>query len=246
MPKHEHQAVDLIPLADVFIVGKRRPVDEDAVTALCESIDKHGLQHPITVRIADAADEHGEVSGAFVLVAGAHRVEACTRLGFEDIPAHVMRWDERDARLWEISENLHRAELSPVERAEQIDEWRRLTLEKGAHDAPPQGGRQGNERGHYKTAEALGISRDAVARAEKIAALPQDTRDQAREEGWSQKKLLQAAKPTVEIPAPKEWEDVEAEQKRKFATLWNSLSPNVKAWARDNYIDAPVMDARFG
>jgi hypothetical protein len=35
-----------------------------------------------------------------------------------------------DARLWEISENLHRAELSALERAEHVDEWMTLTESK--------------------------------------------------------------------------------------------------------------------
>lgn len=47
-----------------------------------------------------------------------------------------------DARLWEIAENLHRAELTVQERAEHIAEWVRLTGEKVAQLAPPSGGVQ--------------------------------------------------------------------------------------------------------
>lgn len=67
-----------------------------------------------------------------------------------------------------------------VERAEQIDEWRRLTLEKVPTGVAPHGGQQRNERGHNKTAEALGVSHETVRRAEAIAALPQEVRDAAR------------------------------------------------------------------
>jgi ParB family chromosome partitioning protein len=37
-----------------------------------------------------------------------------------------MHSDEREARLWQISENLHRADLTVLERHEQIAEWLRL------------------------------------------------------------------------------------------------------------------------
>ena len=41
------------------------------------------------------------------------------------------------ARLWEISENLHRADLSALERAEQIAEWVALTIPKQEPDDKP-------------------------------------------------------------------------------------------------------------
>ena len=61
----------------------------------------------------------------------ADRSAAVRANGDHMIRAYVMKASEIDARLWEISENLHRAELSALERAEQIDEWRAPTAEKG-------------------------------------------------------------------------------------------------------------------
>ena len=153
---------------------RARGLDAAAVTRLAESMARLGLQTPITVR------DDGEWP---VLVAGLHRLKAAQQLGWEKIDAVYLEGDERDARLWEISENLHRADLSAVERAEHIDEWRQLTEAKVRHVAAPlAGGKQPNERGHRKTAEALGISERSVRRAEAIAAVPQEIRDQAREE----------------------------------------------------------------
>jgi hypothetical protein len=34
--------------------------------------------------------------------------------------------DEREAHLWEIAENLHRVELTEIERAAHVGEWKRL------------------------------------------------------------------------------------------------------------------------
>ncbi|MCF3932975.1 hypothetical protein L1787_06045 [Acuticoccus sp. M5D2P5] len=53
-----------------------------------------------------------------ILVTGAHRLEAMRPLGIESATFHVINPDETDPRLWEIDENLCRAELSPSERAE--------------------------------------------------------------------------------------------------------------------------------
>jgi len=66
------------------------------------------------------------------LVAGAHRLEAVRKLGWEQLPAVFIEADAVDVRRWEIAENLHRAELTVLERAEHVREWVRLTEEKQA------------------------------------------------------------------------------------------------------------------
>jgi hypothetical protein len=71
---------------------------------------------------------------------------------------------ERDARLWEIAENLHRAELLPVERAERIDEWRRLTVEKGLQDVDPSGGVSSGHRYPLGFVECSALARVECSR----------------------------------------------------------------------------------
>lgn len=208
-------------VAAIHVAEGRRALREDAVPPLMESIKRLGLQVPLAIRVADemVMPDDGEiVANVPMLVAGRHRLEACRRLGMATVPV-VEFPNEADARLWEISENLHRAELSAVERAEHIDEWRRLTEAKVSQVATPAGGRQPREAGIRKTAEALGVSKDAVARAAKIAALPEPVRQQAREEGWSQDRLLNQArgtpKPPPIAPDPLEEEQaIEAQVKR--------------------------------
>lgn len=51
------------------------------------------------------------------------RPEACKRLGHVSIMAGIAKMDEIDAEMWEISENLHRSELTKLERDEQISRW---------------------------------------------------------------------------------------------------------------------------
>lgn len=70
-----------------------------------------------------------------------------------------------DARLWEIAENLHRAELTVQERADQIAEWVSLTNEKVRQVSAPLGGEQPREEGKRKAAKELGIDESDVRRA---------------------------------------------------------------------------------
>jgi len=237
--------VQTVGLGEIVVGHRLRAgVNEEAVSRLVDSIERVGLRTPISVRhVEEWTDpETGEqVSGALELVAGRHRLEALRRMGATTAPV-VMVQDETEARLWEISENLHRAELSPVERAEHIDEWRRLTVEKVTQVASPlPGGVQPRDRGHQKTADALGLSHDTVRRAEKIAALPKDVRDTARTEGWTQDRLLREAAPTrVEParpvkPAPGILNDFETEEAWRGAMnrVWNRGSAE---W-RERWLD---------
>lgn len=127
--------VQSIKTAYIATSGKRRAVNEDKVVALAESIKDIGLRTPITVRFVDGwIDPDGAVvDGQPVLVAGAHRLAAVKSLGWDHIDCYVFEDDsEIDARLWEIAENLCRAELTKLEESEQIAEWIRLTEQKQA------------------------------------------------------------------------------------------------------------------
>jgi ParB family chromosome partitioning protein len=247
MARHPDYRNCTLDIAEVHVGPRCRAIDPVRVVALMESIRLIGLKTPITVRFADMPDEDGVLGTTPILIAGAHRLEAMRQLGETKIDAVRDEDDEVEARLWEISENLHRAELLPVERAEHIDEWRRLTVERGSQAATPLGGRQPHDKGIVRTADALGVSEDTVRRAAKIVALPQATRDTARTEGWSQDKLLQATRPAKPAPLPPEpLNDFEAINKQVAAMMsaWNRAAPE----AREKFleqIDRPVMDRRF-
>lgn len=125
--------IQSIKTAYIATCGKRRAVTEEKVAALAGSIKDIGLRTPITVRFVDGwVDPDGAVvDGQPVLVAGAHRLAAVKLLGWDQIDCYVFEGDsEIDARLWEIAENLCRAELTKLEEAEQIAEWVRLTEQK--------------------------------------------------------------------------------------------------------------------
>lgn len=224
---------------------------------MCDSLTRLGLRTPITVRTG------GEDGYDVVLVTGLHRLKAAEKLGWQWIEAVYIEGDEADARLWEIAENLHRAELSPVERAEHIAEWVRLTDMKtaGASCAGSladgrRAGPQHQPGGINAASRDLGIDRTQAQRAVKIAGLPQEVRDQAREEGWSQKRLLEAAapapapapapaRPVPPAPPPRNSAETEEAWITSMMKVWNRGS---KEWREEflRRVDEPVMDRRYG
>jgi ParB-like chromosome segregation protein Spo0J len=54
-----------------------------------------------------------------ILIAGRHRLEAVRMLGWDEIPVIVSDGTEIEAKMWEIAENLHRADLTVMERSER-------------------------------------------------------------------------------------------------------------------------------
>ena len=156
--------------ADNVIVGQRlRRVDPTVVDTLAQSIAEIGLQVPISVRLEEQPDRQ-----CLFLVAGAHRLAAVKKLGWEQVPAVFIEADSIDVRRWEIAENLHRAELTVLERAEHVTEWLRLTEDKQRGeklrqaDAVSKGGR-GQEGGIRAASRELGISEPEARRSVTIA-----------------------------------------------------------------------------
>src|SRR5690242_11138062 len=103
-----------IAISDIRIPPGRRDLNDEKVADMAASIETLGLLTPIGVRMIDEKP---------VLVHGRHRHAAAQRLGWTEIDCQILVLDDRGARMAEIAENLHRAELSALERADQIAEW---------------------------------------------------------------------------------------------------------------------------
>src|SRR5271170_1236705 len=108
MPKE----IKRVPILDIKVVGKRRPLNPSKVKVLADSICTIGLKNPITVRVRK--------SGQIELVAGLHRLASVKSLGQEKIDCVVIKGGKLQRQLWQTAENLHRAGLTPLERAEGI------------------------------------------------------------------------------------------------------------------------------
>ena len=98
----------------ISVPPDRRSLNEAVVKGLMESFEEVGQITPILCYF-DLETESP------VLVAGAHRLEAAKRLGWDRIDGVMLHTDsdteDLDYELWEIDENLIRAELTDLERA---------------------------------------------------------------------------------------------------------------------------------
>ena len=195
----EARRIENFSVDDIVVPTGRRPVRDEAIERLVASMRSIGLRTPISVRYYDQRPPHipGPHGDAIVLMTGAHRLEAAKRLGWDKVECFVYTdGNDVDAQLWEIAENLHRAELTAMERDEQIALW--VTLNAGRVssqvETKPQGGRP--ESGVNAAARELGISKPDAHRAVTVARLSDEAKAVARETGLDDNRtaLLEAAK----------------------------------------------------
>jgi ParB-like chromosome segregation protein Spo0J len=92
-----------LTLSQIEIPPTARPYNAMAVVELSRSIAAIGLQSAPTVI---------EREGRFILVAGSHRIEALKMLGIPSVLVRCVDFDDVEARMWTIAENLFRAELT--------------------------------------------------------------------------------------------------------------------------------------
>ncbi|MEU3402530.1 ParB/RepB/Spo0J family partition protein [Streptomyces sp. NPDC006670] len=93
----------------------REVFDEDALAELVTSIQTVGLLQPVVVRQAAEA-------GRYELVMGERRWRACREAGLETIPAIIRATEDEKLLLDALLENLHRAQLNPLEEAAAYDQ----------------------------------------------------------------------------------------------------------------------------
>ena len=224
---------------DIIVGARARSLNAAAVEPLAASLSKIGLRTPITVRMADDAGFSDPV-----LVTGLHRLQAAKLLGWQEIECFVVEHESEDlARMWEIAENLHRAELTVLERDEQIAEWVRLSETVSAQLEPkPQGGRP--EGGTRAAARELGIEKEDARRATKVAGLTQEAKDAAREVGLDDNRsaLLRASLQAPERQADAVREIAEAKASRIDGDIKNRAAQELAEWivshANGNDLDA--------
>lgn len=105
-----------VKLSDIGVSDINTRKDLDAGTEdtglddLASSIQESGLLNPVIVRRRD--------SGKYELIVGQRRFLACKRLGWNSIPAIIRdKLDDTDAIILSLVENVHRADMSPIDKA---------------------------------------------------------------------------------------------------------------------------------
>jgi|GEM_PF-3653319 len=133
----------------------RRYFDEEALAELAADVRVNGILQPLLVRTWDDV-----AAGQYVLVAGERRLRAARLAGLATVPALIRRMDPKTASRAQILENVHRADLNPIEEAEGYAALIR-------------------DHGYKQTqlAEELGVSQPHIANRLRLMKLPAATRD---------------------------------------------------------------------
>src|ERR1700733_13217661 len=207
--KHVFVSIDEIDLTHTI-----RPYNASVVAELAHSIRTIGLQTPLTCIVRD---------GQHVLVSGRNRLQGPRTIGAEQAPVRIVDFDDVEAQLWQLSENLHRAELTKLEYDRQVVRYAELLKAKRAGEtaAPIEPERESEhqrevsavsgqegisrqlgakvgrpESGNKLVARELNIPEQTVRRAYQTASLSPEAQEAAVETGLDDNRsaLLEAAK----------------------------------------------------
>lgn len=96
----------------------RQKMDPDALAELAESIKAHGVIQPIIVIARRNADPSDSVR--YSIVCGERRYQAAHKAGLSAIPALIRDYDEDEAAVLALLENLQREDLTPLEEGEYL------------------------------------------------------------------------------------------------------------------------------
>jgi ParB-like chromosome segregation protein Spo0J len=196
-----------LPIDEIDLSHTIRPYNAAVVAELAQSIRAIGLQTPLTCIVRD---------GQHVLVAGRNRLEALRMIGAEQAPVRIVDFDDMEAQLWRLSENLHRAELTKLEYDQQVVRYTELLKVKQAEvtvapisprqECQPEAdkvrqlgavsGGRGNTGGYREAARELNIPEQTVRRAYQTSSLSPEAQEAAVETGLDDNRsaLLEAAK----------------------------------------------------
>jgi len=127
--------------------------DNGPIKGLMLSIRDKGLLEPIIVRPAE---------DGFEVVAGMRRFEACKKLGWRRLPAHVVELDDREAFEVSLLENIQRETLNPIEEARAFRNY----VEEFGYG------------GETELARRIGKSQEYVSKRIGLLSLPQRVQDE--------------------------------------------------------------------
>ena len=180
-----------IPIKDIEIGERLRPLDEKEVEGKVRSIAELGLLNPITVSRHPTRPTIGGdpfPRPRYLLRAGLHRLEACKRLKLKEIPAVITTLVGPRAALIEVDENLMQTTLTPGQRA--VFTKKRKELYEALYPATAKGKAQGD--GMKRAAAAAAPERKVcgeVADGEASAKQPSFTKNTSDITGRSERSI---------------------------------------------------------
>lgn len=132
----------------------RRHFDPDELAKLKQSIQEHGVLQPLVVR------PRGE---RFQLIAGERRLRAAIDAGIENIPVHIVDFDDQKTMEAALVENIQRSDLNPIEKAQGFKDY--LARFQMTHD---------------ELAKRLGMGRPTITNLVALLDLPAEVQDAVR------------------------------------------------------------------
>ena len=142
----------------------RKIFNEEALTTLAESIERHGILQPLVVRKVKVDDKNSAASkllgDKYTIISGERRWRAAKMAGLTEVPVVIKDLSDTDVAAIMLVENLQREDLNPVELAEGL---RRLIEEFGLTQE--------------EAASIVGISRPALTNSLRLLTLPDEALD---------------------------------------------------------------------
>lgn len=92
----------------------RKQFDEDELRSLTESIRAHGVLQPLVVRAS---------GNGYQLIAGERRLRAARAAGLNEVPVHVVAFDDQQVFEAALAENIQRSDLNPIEKAQGFKDY---------------------------------------------------------------------------------------------------------------------------
>ncbi len=133
----------------------RKEFDPDLLNRLAESITKHGVIQPLTVR---------EKDGAYQIVAGERRWRAAKIAGLSEVPVRIMELSDSETAQIALIENLQREDLNPIEEA---NGYKQLTEKYGLKQE--------------EIAAGVGKARSSITNVMRILELPEEVKEMVKQ-----------------------------------------------------------------
>ncbi len=142
----------------------RKVFNEEALTSLAESIERHGILQPLVVRKAKGSSSDSAasklLSDKYTIISGERRWRAAKLAGLSEVPVVIKELSDTDVAAISLVENLQREDLNPVELAQGL---KRLIEEFGLTQE--------------EAASIVGISRPALTNSLRLLSLPEEALD---------------------------------------------------------------------
>ena len=132
----------------------RKRFDDDELKQLADSIKVHGVLQPLVVR---------PVGENFQLIAGERRLRAAQAAGLNDVPVHIVEFNDQQVYEAALVENIQRTDLNPIEKAQGFKDY--LDRFGITHD---------------QLGQKLGLERSTISNLVGLLNLPAEVQDAVR------------------------------------------------------------------